>query len=63
MYKVTTIFRLFNMESGKMIKKMILVAVLIAAIFALVGCQTVAGVGGDIKWTADSCANLLGGGN
>jgi len=63
MYKVTTIFRLFNMESGKMIKKMILAAVLIAALFLMAGCQTVAGVGGDIKWTADSCANLLGGGN
>jgi predicted small secreted protein len=46
-----------------MIKKILLVAVLIVVLFVLTGCQTVAGVGGDIKWTADSCANLLGGGN
>jgi len=51
------------MESGKMVKKILLVTVLIAVLFVLAGCQTIAGVGGDIKWTADSCATLLGGGN
>ncbi len=46
-----------------MIKKMILAAVLITVLFVMAGCQTVAGMGGDIKWTADSCAHLFDGGN
>ncbi len=45
-----------------MLKKICLL-MLLCALFAVIvsGCQTVSGVGGDIKWTADSTANLLEG--
>jgi len=42
-----------------MIKKVLLAAVLFVLCFTLIGCQTVAGLGGDIKWTAESTAELL----
>ena len=41
-----------------MIKKILIWAVLAMIIFTA-GCQTVAGLGGDIKWTADRTAELL----
>ncbi len=44
-----------------MVKKILLAAALIIVIFSLIGCQTIAGVGGDIKWTADACAGVLEG--
>ena len=42
-----------------MLKKILLVAVLSAAIFAFAGCQTVQGVGKDITWTGDAVAGVL----
>jgi predicted small secreted protein len=33
-----------------MVKKVILIILLLLAIFAATGCQTVQGVGGDISW-------------
>jgi len=44
-----------------MVKKVLLIIVLIVLCLSLAACQTVAGVGGDIKWTADKTAELLGG--
>ena len=44
-----------------MIKKMILVALLVILTACLVGCQTVSGFGGDIKWTADQTASMMDG--
>ena len=48
-------------EFKKMIKKMLLAAALIVMLFSLVSCQTVQGVGGDIKWTGEKTAELLEG--
>ena len=45
-----------------MIKRMFLVVALIAVILSFVGCQTVQGIGGDIKWIGESTAELLEGG-
>ena len=44
-----------------MAKKMLLLALLCIVALYAVGCQTVAGVGGDIKWTAEATADLLEG--
>jgi predicted small secreted protein len=44
-----------------MIRKILLVVVLIAAVFWLASCQTVSGLGKDITWTAESTAGLLEG--
>jgi len=44
-----------------MIRKILLVVVLIAAVFWLASCQTVSGVGKDITWTAEATAGLLEG--
>ena len=44
-----------------MVRKVLLVAVLIAAVFWLASCQTVSGVGKDITWTADAVAGVLEG--
>jgi predicted small secreted protein len=49
------------MEHGKMIKKVFLIAVLIVVMLSLVGCQTVQGLGGDIKWTGEKGAEILSG--
>jgi predicted small secreted protein len=45
----------------KMIKKLLLIIVLIAMAFSIIGCQTVQGVGGDIKWTGQKSAEILEG--
>ena len=42
-----------------MAKRILLVAALIALLFTLVGCQTVQGLGGDIKWTGEKGAEVL----
>lgn len=42
-----------------MIKKIFVLAVLVIIIFTAMGCQTVAGLGGDIKWTAERTAELI----
>lgn len=44
-----------------MIKKAILLALLIVFCFALAGCQTVAGFGGDIEWTAEKTSDWMSG--
>ena len=44
-----------------MVKKALLVVALIVVMFSLISCQTVAGLGGDIKLTADSTADLMEG--
>ena len=43
-----------------MLKKVLLVVALIILVFSLFGCQTVQGLGGDIKWTGEKGAELLG---
>jgi len=43
----------------KMVKKILLLAALIVVMFSLISCQTVQGIGGDIKWTGEKCAELL----
>ncbi len=45
-----------------MVKKVLLIIVLIVLSLALVNCQTVQGLGGDIQWTAEKTAELLEGG-
>ena len=44
-----------------MIKKVLLLVALIVLGFSLISCQTVEGLGGDIKWTAEATADLLEG--
>jgi len=44
-----------------MIKRIILYAALIILSFSLISCQTVQGLGGDIKWTGEKGAEILGG--
>jgi predicted small secreted protein len=44
-----------------MIKRIILCATLIILSFSLIGCQTIQGLGGDIKWTGEKGAELMGG--
>ena len=44
-----------------MVKKILLLIILIGLLFASVGCQTVAGLGNDIEWTAQATADLLEG--
>lgn len=44
-----------------MVRKMFLMVVLAVLIFSLAGCQTIAGLGEDITWTAEATADLLEG--
>lgn len=44
-----------------MVRKIVLVVVLVSIVFISFGCQTVAGVGGDITWTAETTAEMLEG--
>lgn len=44
-----------------MVKKIILLVALIILSFSLISCQTVQGLGGDIKWTGEKVAELLEG--
>ena len=48
-----------KMEFGKMVRKVLLVVALIVVMFSLLGCQTVQGLGGDIKWTGEKGAEVL----
>jgi predicted small secreted protein len=45
-----------------MVKKIILYVILIILSFSSISCQTVQGIGGDIKWTGQKGAEVLGGG-
>jgi predicted small secreted protein len=49
----------YKKEFEKMAKKVILVVALVVLMFSLIGCQTVQGLGGDIKWTGEKGAELL----
>ena len=42
-----------------MIRKVLLVLALIVVVFSLVGCQTVQGLGEDIKWTGEKAAEVV----
>ncbi len=42
-----------------MVKKMLLAVALIVMLFSLVSCQTVQGIGGDIKWMGEATAEML----
>ena len=42
-----------------MVKKILLLVALIVVMFSLISCQTVQGLGGDIKWTGEKGAELL----
>ncbi|MGA1979571.1 MAG: hypothetical protein ABSG99_03265 [Sedimentisphaerales bacterium] len=44
-----------------MVKKIILCIILIILGLSLISCQTIQGVGGDIKWTGQKGAEILGG--
>ena len=48
-------------EFEKMVRKVLLVFALIVVLFSLIGCQTVAGLGRDVTWTAEETADLLEG--
>jgi predicted small secreted protein len=40
-----------------MVKKALLIIILLLVIFSSIGCQTVQGVGGDIRWLAGARDN------
>ncbi len=42
-----------------MVKRILLLVALIVVMFSLISCQTVQGIGGDIKWTGEKGAELL----
>jgi len=42
-----------------MAKKVLLVVALIVMVFSLISCQTVQGLGGDIKWAGEKGAEVL----
>lgn len=42
-----------------MVRKVLLVIALIVVSFSLIGCQTVQGLGEDIKWTGEKGAEIL----
>ena len=52
---------LFSKWSLAMIKRAFLIIVLIVLMYSLTGCQTIAGVGADIKWSAEAAAELMEG--
>ena len=44
-----------------MIKKILLIALLIGFCFTVFGCQTVQGIGEDIRWSGEKSEDLLEG--
>jgi predicted small secreted protein len=44
-----------------MVKKVFLIVALIVLCLSLAACQTIAGAGGDIKWSAEKTASILEG--
>lgn len=44
-----------------MVKRLVLAAMLAILTVSLMGCQTMAGLGGDIQWSAQSTSDLLEG--
>ncbi len=66
----TTFYNIFNIIAGlslpaikrsleKMVRKALLVVVLIVLSFSLIGCQTIQGLGEDIKWIGEKGAEIL----
>jgi len=47
-------------ESEKMVRKILVVIALTVVVFSLIGCQTVQGLGEDIKWAGEKGAELVG---
>jgi len=43
-----------------MVKKVLLAAALAVAFYVLTGCQTVQGLGEDIRWTGEKGAEVVG---
>jgi len=46
-----------------MLKKLLLIVLLVLLSVSLISCQTVQGLGGDIQWTGEKTAELMGGGD
>ncbi|MFA5553595.1 MAG: entericidin [Phycisphaerae bacterium] len=44
-----------------MVKKLVLIFLLAILSISLISCQTISGIGGDIKWAGDSTASWLEG--
>jgi len=42
-----------------MVRKVLLVVALIVAVFYLVSCHTIQGLGEDIKWTGEKAAEIV----
>lgn len=42
-----------------MVRKVLLVLALVGVLFSLLGCQTVQGLGEDIKWTGEKAAEIV----
>ncbi|MBW8041948.1 MAG: Entericidin EcnA/B family protein [Planctomycetes bacterium] len=42
-----------------MIRKVLLVIALVIVVFSLIGCNTVQGLGDDIKWTGEKAAEIV----
>jgi predicted small secreted protein len=42
-----------------MVRKVLLVFALVVVVFSLVGCQTIQGLGEDIKWVGEKAAELV----
>lgn len=42
-----------------MIRKVLLVVALVIVVFSLIGCNTVQGLGDDIKWTGEKAAEIV----
>ncbi len=49
----------FLRESRKMVRKVFLVLALVVVVFSLIGCQTIQGLGEDIKWVGEKCSELV----
>ena len=49
-------------EFKTMTRRVLFVVVLIVAMLALAGCQTVQGIGGDIQWMGKATADAIDGG-
>jgi len=47
-------------EYKEMVKKVLLIILLLFVLFSATGCQTVQGVGGDIRWLAGARDNSSG---
>jgi len=47
-------------ESEKMVRRILVVVALTVVVFSLIGCQTIQGIGEDIKWTGEKGAEIVG---